>query len=91
MHLGLHARAHRYQREPPLTIIRTTVREKGITGLYSGCSALVVGNSIKAGVRFVSYDHFKSILADSEVSTSLSPFLFHPFTPHRARSVRQKV
>ncbi|KAG8215431.1 mitochondrial tricarboxylate transporter [Butyriboletus roseoflavus] len=58
------------QREPPLTIIRTTVREKGVIGLYSGCSALVVGNAIKAGVRFVSYDHFKSILADSEGKVS---------------------
>jgi solute carrier family 25 citrate transporter 1 len=27
----------------------------------------VIGNSVKAGVRFVSYDHFKSILADAEV------------------------
>lgn len=26
------------------------------------------GNSVKAGVRFVSYDHFKHLLADSEVS-----------------------
>ncbi|KAH0834146.1 mitochondrial carrier domain-containing protein [Lanmaoa asiatica] len=58
------------QRESPLSIIRTTVREKGITGLYSGCSALVVGNAIKAGVRFVSYDHFKSILADPEGKVS---------------------
>ena len=37
-------------------------------GLYSGCTALVVGNSVKAGVRFVSYDHFKQMLANSEVS-----------------------
>ncbi|KAF8555185.1 mitochondrial tricarboxylate transporter, partial [Imleria badia] len=58
------------QRESPLTIIRTTVREKGITGLYSGCSALVVGNSIKAGVRFVSYDYFKGILAGPEGKVS---------------------
>ena len=26
------------------------------------------GNSVKAGVRFVSYDHFKHALADAEVS-----------------------
>ena len=43
-------------------------------GLYSGCAALVVGNAIKAGVRFVSYDHFKQMLADSEVSHA-SPLL----------------
>ena len=28
----------------------------------------MVGNSVKAGVRFVSYDHFKQMLANSEVS-----------------------
>lgn len=71
-----------YQREPLLTIIRTTIRDKGITGLYSGCSALVVGNAIKAGVRFVSYDHFKSLLADSEVSTFLSLFFFYFASSH---------
>lgn len=27
-----------------------------------------LGNSLKAGVRFVSYDHFKHMLADSEVN-----------------------
>lgn len=55
------------QREGPITIIRDTLKTKGFTGLYSGCSALVVGNSLKAGVRFVSYDYFKSKLADAEV------------------------
>lgn len=29
------------------------------------------GNSVKAGVRFVSYDHFKHALADAEVSDIL--------------------
>jgi hypothetical protein len=55
------------QRESPISILRTTLKTKGITGLYSGCTALIVGNSVKAGVRFVSYDKFKGILADSEV------------------------
>ncbi|KAL4063359.1 mitochondrial carrier domain-containing protein [Scleroderma yunnanense] len=58
------------QRESLITIIRTTLREKGITGLYSGCSALIIGNSVKAGVRFVSYDHFKVMLADAEGKVS---------------------
>lgn len=70
-----------HQRESPFTIIRTTLREKGITGLYSGCSALVVGNSIKAGVRFVSYDYYKGILADPQVNISLHLFLSCPYTP----------
>jgi hypothetical protein len=29
-----------------------------------------VGNAAKAGVRFVSYDHFKSMLSDAEVRLS---------------------
>lgn len=61
-----------YKREGPIKIIKDTVKAKGITGLYSGCSALVVGNSLKAGVRFVSYDHFKQLLADPEVCQASS-------------------
>jgi Mitochondrial carrier protein len=45
------------------------VKTKGIIGLYSGCMALVVGNTVKAGVRFVSYDYFKSLLADPQVTS----------------------
>ncbi|KAF8346646.1 mitochondrial tricarboxylate transporter [Amanita rubescens] len=58
------------KRESPFTIIRTTVKTQGITGLYSGCSALIIGNATKAGVRFLSYDHFKQMLADSEGKVS---------------------
>ncbi|KAF4611733.1 hypothetical protein D9613_003644 [Agrocybe pediades] len=58
------------KKEGPITIIRETLRTKGIAGLYSGCTALVVGNSLKAGVRFVSYDHFKQLLADREGKVS---------------------
>jgi len=54
------------KREPPLTIIRETLRSHGVRGLYAGCTALVVGNSAKAGVRFVSYDKFKQVLADKD-------------------------
>ncbi|EIN05788.1 mitochondrial tricarboxylate transporter [Punctularia strigosozonata HHB-11173 SS5] len=58
------------KRESPIAVIRDTVRAKGIIGLYSGCTALMVGNATKAGVRFVSYDHFKSMLADAEGKVS---------------------
>ncbi|KAF9040104.1 citrate transporter [Panaeolus papilionaceus] len=60
------------QKEGPIAIIKNTVRTKGITGLYSGCTALVVGNSLKAGVRFVTYDYFKKKLADKEGKISPS-------------------
>ncbi|TFY72393.1 hypothetical protein EVG20_g632 [Dentipellis fragilis] len=66
---------HSSVRESPLTIIRETLRTHGVRGLYSGCTALVVGNSAKAGVRFVSYDHFKHMLADKDcgVEGKVSP------------------
>ncbi|PIL26199.1 transporter [Ganoderma sinense ZZ0214-1] len=54
------------KKQSPIAIIRETVQTKGLTGLYSGCMALVIGNAVKAGVRFVSYDHFKHALADAE-------------------------
>lgn len=52
----------------PIEIVRTTLASHGVRGLYSGCSALVVGNAAKAGVRFLSYDSIKLAVADKEVS-----------------------
>ena len=57
------------KKQSAIEIIKETLKTKGVTGLYSGCTALIVGNAAKAGVRFVSYDHFKSMLADSQVDT----------------------
>lgn len=31
---------------------------------YAGCTTLIIGNSIKAGVRFVAFDQYKSMLSD---------------------------
>ena len=59
-----------------MAIVRDTLKTKGVTGLYSGCSALVVGNAMKAGVRFLSYDHFKHKLADSQVCVQSLDGLF---------------
>lgn len=33
---------------------------------YAGCTTLIIGNSIKAGVRFVAFDQYKQLLSDSE-------------------------
>lgn len=65
---GLGLTRERTLKEGPIAIIKNTLRDKGITGLYSGCGALVIGNAAKAGVRFVSYDQFKAALADKDVS-----------------------
>ncbi|CAE6418995.1 unnamed protein product [Rhizoctonia solani] len=53
-------------KEGPIAIIRSTWNQHGARGFYSGCTALVVGNAAKAGVRFVSYDRFKRALADKD-------------------------
>ncbi|GAA5847047.1 hypothetical protein JCM3766R1_000597 [Sporobolomyces carnicolor] len=47
-------------------ISKATYARQGIAGFYSGVGALVAGNSLKAGVRFLSYDKFKHMLVDSE-------------------------
>ncbi len=52
----------------PIQILHQTITQKGISGIYAGCTALVVGNAVKAGVRFLSYDQYKSMLKDKEVS-----------------------
>lgn len=58
------------KKEGMIAIIRDTVKRQGVKGLYSGCTALMAGNSLKAGVRFVSYDQFKHMLADKEGKVS---------------------
>ncbi|OCK79311.1 tricarboxylate transport protein, mitochondrial precursor [Lepidopterella palustris CBS 459.81] len=37
---------------------------------YAGCTTLITGNSIKAGIRFVAFDSYKAMLADSEGKVS---------------------
>lgn len=46
--------------------MRETIKTRGVAGLYSGCGALVAGNALKAGVRFFSYDKFKTLLVNQE-------------------------
>nr|OQO31951.1 hypothetical protein B0A51_00292 [Rachicladosporium sp. CCFEE 5018] len=33
---------------------------------YAGCTTLIIGNSIKAGVRFVAFDQYKQLLGDGQ-------------------------
>ncbi|EMD00018.1 hypothetical protein BAUCODRAFT_145342 [Baudoinia panamericana UAMH 10762] len=37
---------------------------------YAGCTTLIIGNSIKAGVRFVAFDQYKQMLSDPEGNIS---------------------
>ncbi|WVR04909.1 hypothetical protein IAU60_001921 [Kwoniella sp. DSM 27419] len=43
-----------------------TIRTSGVQGLYSGAGALIVGNGLKAGVRFMTYDSIKEVLRPAD-------------------------
>jgi hypothetical protein len=72
------------QKESPVAIVRETLKSKGVVGLYTGCTALMVGNAAKAGIRFVSYDYFKGLLADSQVCGT-------PIEPSHPSNLRSRV
>ncbi|KAF8928951.1 hypothetical protein BGZ58_009267 [Dissophora ornata] len=54
----------------PIDILVSTVRAHGITSVYRGLSAMVIGNTAKAGVRFFAFDQYKQLLKDSEGKTT---------------------
>lgn len=47
-------------------ILRDTIKRQGIKGLYSGSGALITGNGLKAGVRFLCYDNFKELVRNGD-------------------------
>lgn len=48
----------------PLVLIYNVARTQGVGSLYVGCPAFVVGNTVKASVRFLGFDLIKALLAD---------------------------
>ncbi|GJJ72705.1 solute carrier family 25 (mitochondrial citrate transporter), member 1 [Entomortierella parvispora] len=54
----------------PIDILVSTVRNQGISAVYRGLSAMIIGNTAKAGVRFFAFDQFKELLKDSEGKTT---------------------
>lgn len=50
----------------PLVLIITVARTQGISALYVGCPAFVVGNTAKASVRFLGFDSIKRLLSDRD-------------------------
>ncbi|EFQ27226.1 hypothetical protein CGRA01v4_04277 [Colletotrichum graminicola] len=37
---------------------------------YAGCTTLIIGNSLKAGIRFVAFDQYKKLLSDADGNIS---------------------
>jgi solute carrier family 25 citrate transporter 1 len=54
----------------PLRLIANVAKEQGVKSLYTGCGAFVIGNTVKAGVRFLGFDSIKQILRDEEGNLS---------------------
>ncbi|KND89436.1 Tricarboxylate transport protein [Tolypocladium ophioglossoides CBS 100239] len=50
----------------PFRVIAQVVRRDGAAAVYTGCSTLVLGTAVKAGVRFLSYDSIKKLLGDED-------------------------
>ncbi|KAK6459203.1 citrate transport protein [Scheffersomyces xylosifermentans] len=48
----------------PLVLIYNIAKTQGVSSLYVGCPAFVVGNTVKASIRFLGFDYIKSLLAD---------------------------
>lgn len=47
-------------------LIYNTAKTQGTGALYTGCPAFVVGNTVKASVRFLGFDSIKKMLADKD-------------------------
>ncbi|VEU22607.1 DEKNAAC103428 [Brettanomyces naardenensis] len=50
----------------PLVLMYRVVKAEGLGALYVGCPAFVIGNTAKAGVRFLGFDTIKKMLADED-------------------------
>ncbi|CAO3681375.1 hypothetical protein G6F70_004114 [Rhizopus microsporus] len=50
----------------PIDCLVKTIRTKGVLAIYTGVSALAIGNAAKAGVRFLTYDQIANALRDKD-------------------------
>lgn len=48
----------------PFQLIYQIARKEGFVALYAGCIPAVLGNTAKAGVRFLTYDYIGNLLRD---------------------------
>jgi solute carrier family 25 (mitochondrial citrate transporter), member 1 len=50
----------------PLRFLAHVCRNEGFGAIYTGCSTLVLGTALKAGVRFLTFDTVKAMLQDDD-------------------------
>jgi solute carrier family 25 (mitochondrial citrate transporter), member 1 len=51
-------------------LLRETISSSGVRGLYSGCSALVLSNAAKGGIRFLSFTKAQAFLRTTRFGSS---------------------
>ncbi|KAK4143446.1 tricarboxylate transport protein, mitochondrial precursor [Dichotomopilus funicola] len=56
----------------PVSMIRHLIASEGVRSLYVGCSTLMAGTALKAGVRFLSFDAIKAALSDNDGRLTVS-------------------
>lgn len=56
----------------PFRLLSDVVRSEGASAIYKGCSTLVAGTALKAGVRFLAFDSIKALLVDERGHLSAS-------------------
>lgn len=57
----------------PLVLIYNTAKVQGIGSIYVGCPAFIIGNTAKAGVRFLGFDMIKNLLRDPHTGELSGP------------------
>ncbi|KAK0647405.1 Tricarboxylate transport protein [Lasiodiplodia hormozganensis] len=60
----------------PFHVLLHTARTEGIPAIYAGCSTLVLGTALKAGVRFTTFDSVKNTLAEPDGRLSPARSIF---------------
>lgn len=50
----------------PFRLLSDVVRSEGTSAIYKGCTTLVAGTALKAGVRFLAFDSIKALLVDEQ-------------------------
>ncbi|KAK3684692.1 hypothetical protein LTR37_020022 [Vermiconidia calcicola] len=53
----------------PFLVVAGVYKNEGLSALYKGCSALVIGSVGKDGIRFLSFDTIKETFKDPETGT----------------------
>lgn len=57
----------------PLVLLFNTAKTQGVGSIYVGCPAFIVGNTAKAGVRFLGYDTIRNFLKDPRTGELSGP------------------